>query len=221
MFKIKRDNDKDKLYISPSAELLIWLIIILTFVAFSSLNFMHKSKDAENDYQIFLPDVDGLIVGSPVRMMGVEVGHVVKIKPIKDEVYVKFILTNPEVYIPQGSQITVEFSGMAGSKSLELYLPEKGTYIDKNTQIITVNPPKRLHDALFLLDDMYKKIGTIINSCSVFGEKLNENHLIIKKGSTNNNFNGFLKYSDTFLDNSNEKANEIKINIEGFLNHEK
>lgn len=221
MFKIERDKNKDKLYISHSAELLIWLVIILTFVAFSSLSFMHNSKNDENDYQIFLPDVDGLIVGSPVRMMGVEVGHVVTIKPVKDEVYVKFILTNPDVYIPQGSQITVEFSGMAGSKSLELYLPDKDTYIDKNTQIITVNPPKRLHDALFLLDDMYKKIGTIINSCSLFGEKLNENHLIIKKNTNYTDFNRFLEYSNTFLDNSNQKANEIRENIEGFKNHEK
>ncbi len=219
MFGQKRD--KNTIYISHSGELLIWLCIILIIVAFSSLRFMHNSKNDENDYQIFLPDVDGLIVGSPVKMMGVQVGYVVKLKPIKDDVYVKFVLTNPEVYIPQGSQITVEFSGLAGSKSLEIYLPKKGEYIDKNTPIVTVNPPKRLHDALFLLDDMYKKISSIINSCSLFGEELNEHGLKIKKGGHHADFNGFLRYSDDFLDNSTQKANQIRENIEEFINHEK
>ena len=216
-----KKREKNTLYISHSGELLIWLCVILIVVAFSSLNFIHNSKNDENDYQIFLPDVDGLIIGSPVKMMGVQVGYVEKIKPMKDEVYVKFILTNPDVYIPQGSEITVEFSGMAGSKSLEIYLPEKGDYIDKTTPIVTVNPPKRLHDALFLLDDMYKKLGSIIYSCSSFGGKLNEHDLKIKTNYNNNDFNDFLKYSEVFLDESNYKANEIRKNIEGYINHGK
>ena len=183
---------------------------------------MHKSKNDENDYQVFLPDVDGLIVGSPVRMMGVEVGHVVKIKPVKDEVYVKFVLTNPDVYIPQGAKITVEFSGMAGSKSLELYLPNENTYIDKNTPIITVESPKRLHDALHLLDDMYKKIGSIINSFSSFGGKLNEHDLNINNGIKNSgDFSEFLNYSNKFLDESNEKAKAIRNNLEELKEHGK
>ena len=218
MFKNKKEN---ALYITHRTELLVWLIVILVIVAFSSLSFIHKSKTDENDYQVFLSDVDGLIVGSPVKMMGVEVGHVTKIKPVRDEVYVNFILTNPEVYIPQGSEITVEFSGMAGSKSLELYLPDKNTYIDKNTPIINSNPPKRLHDALYLLDDMYKKIGSIINTCSSFGKKLNEHDLVIKGHSGKNDFSGFLNYYDKFLDDSNEKANEVRKNIEGLIDDAK
>ena len=214
-------RDKNTLYISHSGELLIWLSVILLIVAFLSVSYMFKSKNNENDYRVFLPDVDGLIVGSPVKMMGVQVGHVVKIKPFKDDVYVKFILTSPDVYIPHGSQVTVEFSGMAGSKSLEIYLPDKNTYIDKDTPIITVNPPKRLHDALYLLDDMYKKIGSIIYTCSSFGEKLNEHDLILQKGHKNNNFKDFLEYSDKFLDDSNKKANEIKKNIEGLIKNAK
>jgi len=220
MFKIKRE--KNALYISHSAELLIWLIVVLVIVAFSSVNFMHTSQNDENDYQIFLPDVDGLIVGSPVRMMGVEVGHVVKIKPVKDEVYVNFILTNPDIYIPRGSTITVEFSGMAGSKSLELYLPDKDTYVDENTPLISVNSPKRLHDALSLLDNMYKKIGSIIYSCSSFGQKLDNKNLKIKAGNENNSdFSSFLNYSDNFLEDSDRKAKEIKNSLEGIKENAK
>lgn len=213
----EKKRDEKTIYINHKGELLIWLIVILLFVASSSLSFMHKSKNDENDYQIFIPDVDGLIVGSPVRMLGVEVGHIIKIKPVKDSMYVNFIITRPEVEIPQGSIITVEFSGMAGSKSLEIYPPDENSYVDKNTPIITVEQPKRLHDALYLLDDMYKKIGTIIYSFSSFGEKLNKaNFKIIMPTDKKDNFDEFLKYSDEFLDNSTMKANEIKKNIEGF-----
>lgn len=219
MFKTKRE--KRAIYISHSGELLIWLVAILIVVSLVSLTFMHKSVNDENDYQIFMPDVDGLIVGSSVRMMGVEVGHVVKIKPVKDEVYVKFVITNPDVHIPHGSSVTVEFSGMAASKSLEIYLPDDKTYIGKDTPIMTVNSPKRLHDALSLLDDMYKKIGSIIHSCSSFGEKLNESDLKIDNTMGKSDFNEFLKYSDKFLDDSNTKAKEIRKSLEGLKENDK
>ena len=211
-----KDNEKKVFYISHSGEFLIWLVVILLFVAASSMGLIFKEKHDENDYQIFLQDVDGLIEGSPVRMMGIEVGHVTKIKPTNDEMYVKFVLTNPDVYIPQGTAVTVEFSGMAGSKSLELYLPQKGDYIDKSTPLIMVESPKRLHDAMSLLNDMFKKLGSIIYTTSDFGTKLQEKDLapanMLKSGE---NMKEFLEYSDKFLDDSNKKAADIRNSLEG------
>ena len=209
-------EEKDKLfYITHSGELLIWLIIILAVVSFSSITSMWAEKHDENDYQIFLQDVDGLIVGSPVRMLGIEVGHVTKIKPTNEEVYVKFILTNPDVYIPQGTKATVEFSGMAGSKSLELYPPDKTTYIDKSTPILTVTPPKRLHDAIGLLNEMFKKLGSIIYTTSSFGDKLNLGEFETKNiRQTEEEVQKFLDYSNTFLDDSNKKVDDMRKSID-------
>lgn len=171
---MKGKNKENKVfYITHSGEVLFWLVIILAFVAVFSVRHIIKENNSDNDYRVFLPDVDGLIVGSPVRMMGIEVGHVVKIKPVKEEVYVKFILTNPEVYIPQGTAVTVEFNGLGGSKSLELYLPEKASYIDKTSSALVVMPPTRLHDSLGMLNDMFKKIDSIIYTTTSFGKKLN------------------------------------------------
>lgn len=207
-------KEKSVLDIDHKGELLIWLLIILIIVALFSMGKIFKEKNDTNDYQIFLQDVDGLIVGSPVRMMGIEVGYITKIKPTNDEVYVNFILTDPNVYVPQGSVATVEFSGMAGSKSLELYLPDKSTYVDDNAPILSTNPPKRLHDALGLLNDMFKKLGSIIYTTSSFGTKLqNEN---IKPASFVKNSEGmqdFINYSNTFLDESNKKTKEIRKSI--------
>jgi len=206
-------------YVTHSGEVLFWLFIVLAIVAWFSISYIIKEKTNANDYNVFLQDVDGLIVGSPVRMMGVEVGHVTKIKPTSNDVYVKFILTAPDVYVPQGTMVTVEFSGMAGSKSLELYLPDKDTYIDNSVPLMTVNPPKRLHDALAMLGDMYKKLGTIIYTCSAFGNKLDLD--IEKSAAPKSDLNDFLNYSNSYLDEMTQKMDEFKKSIGGLRKHDR
>ncbi len=199
----EQDKNKDGLYISRSLELLIWLVIVLLVVSISMIIYIHNEKYDNNDYQIFMPDVDGLIIGSPVRMMGIEVGHVVKIKPVHGEVYIKFIITEPNIIVPHGTIATVEFSGMAGSKSLELYLPDENTYVDKNVPIISVHPPKRLHDAVSLLDDMFDKIGSMITAASIFGNNLKKN-VEFPKGGSPEDVRNFVKYADDMVEKSND-----------------
>ena len=212
------DNNKEKnlLYITHSAELLVWLIIILVIVAVSTITYIVKEKNDTNDYTIFMPDVDGLIVGSPVRMMGVEVGHVNKIKPVKSNVYVKFIITAPEITIPQGTVATVEFSGMAGSKSLELYLPTEKTYIDSSVPLLTVEPPKRLHDAFGLLNDMFKRLGNMIYTSSHFGHELNSIKDKSINGKSEEDISKFLQYSNKIIDDSTKRMEDLgrKLNDE-------
>ena len=211
----KPEKESKVFYITHSGELLIWLIVIFLFVVF--FTFYHiKEEEINNDYSIFLPDVDGLIVGSPVRMMGVEVGHVIKIKPIRDEVFVKFLITNEDVFIPQGTQATVEFSGMAGSKSLELYPPTENTYIDASTPLLSVNPPKRLHDAFGILNEMFKRIGSMITTTSIFGKKLKT--IDIPKAGSAQNLSEFLEYSDKVLDDSIRRAEDFGESINRIRN---
>lgn len=200
----KKENDI--FYVTHSGELLIWLIIVLIIVVFSTF-FYFKKETTNNDYSLFMPDVDGLIVGSSVRMMGIPVGYITKIKPTNEEVYIKFIITEDSIKIPRGTVATVEFSGMAGSKSLELYLPDENTYIDNNTPVLTNSPPKRLHDALGLLNDMFDKLGAIIYTSSSFGEKIKNIEL---PESKEGDINSFIKYSNTLLDESNVKATELQ-----------
>ncbi len=199
-------KERNTFYITHSGELLIWLILVLAFVAVSTVCFFIQEKN-DNDYNIFMPDVDGLIVGSPVRMMGIEVGHVTKIKPTNQEVFVKFIITDKTVIIPQGTRATVEFSGMAGSKSLELYLPDKNTYIDKTTPILTVNPPKRLHDAAGLLNEMFDKLASIIYTSSSFAGKIK---FINIQPNGEDSIEEFLNYADNMVDESNKKAENLR-----------
>lgn len=204
----EQEKNKEVLYISHSLEILLWLILLLIIVGVTSVTYIFKEKNNDNDYKIFMPDVDGLIVGSPVRMMGIEVGHVVKIKPVHDEVYIKFVITEPNIVVPQGTRATVEFSGMAGSKSLELYLPNENTYIDKNVPILSVHPPKRLHDAVSLLDDMFDKIGSMITTVSIFGNNLRKN-VEFPKGGSPEDVKNFVKYADDMVEKSNDVSEKL------------
>lgn len=202
-----QDKEKRVLYINHSGELLMWLIVMCVIVGvFSTSNILKTRR--ENSYKIFMPDVDGLIVGSPVRTMGIEIGHVTRIKPIKDEVYVKFLVTDKSVKIPQGTKATVEFSGMAGSKSLELYLPDETTYIDESTPMLTVSPPKRLHEAIGLLNDMFKEIGSMITTSSIFSKKIQDID-IPKVESDGGNAFEFLEYADNLVDIQRKRVDDF------------
>ena len=209
MSKVKKENNT--IYITHSGELLLWLVIILIITAFSTFNYINKIK-TDNNYNIYLPDVDGLIVGSPVRMMGIEVGHITKIKPTNEEVYVKFIIPDKSIVIPQGTVATVEFSGMAGSKSLELYLPEKQTYINNDVPILAVNPPKRLHDAMGLLNEMFDKINAIIFTSSSFGQKVKQINLPYENPQ---DIGSFVNYADKMVDDANKKALDLEKKLDG------
>lgn len=203
------DEKKQKvLYITHKGELLFWLIVLLIIIMILFFNHIKCFSNQNDEYNIFMPDVDGLIVGSPVRAMGIEIGHVTKIKPMKDDVYIKFIITDDNIKIPRGTFATVEFSGMAGSKSLELYLPDKSTYIDSSVPNIRVNPPKRLHDAAGLLNEMFKKIGNIIAVTSRFGHKISEIDFP-EAGENINNTTDFLKFSNEIIDQSQERADNL------------
>lgn len=202
----EQKKERDVIYIDHRGELLIWLIIILAIVILSFVsNLMHSAP--KESHSIYLPDVDGLIVGSPVRMMGIEVGHVTNIKPINDEVFVKFMIKDKNIKIPQGTQATVEFSGMAGSKSLELYLPEEGAYIENDTPILSGTPPKKLSDAYGLLNEMFKTVGNIISASSIFGKRMSE--IEMPKTGSPQDLKEFLRYANDEIDIQQQRVDNL------------
>ena len=150
-------------------EFAVWLILLSVIIAGIKIYQYNRHKQLRT-YQIFMSDVDGMIVGSPVKYMGVPVGYVSQIDILSNDVYVKFVITEEDVYLPQGVQATVEFSGLGGSKSLEIYPPSDESRASKN--LIVVNSPKRLHDSLGLLNDMFDKIDSITSRLSYFAHEV-------------------------------------------------
>ena len=129
-------------------------------------------------------------------MMGVQIGYVESVKIIRDEVYVKFVLTEKDVTLPKGVIATVEFSGMAGSKSLEIY-PPNNTSLASN-KLIAVQAPKRLNDALGLLCEMFNQLGAMLQKGTEFSEEMEDyipehQEISVEKPEKDiKNFNNFL-----------------------------
>lgn len=173
-------------------ESAIWFLILC--VAVAGVRIYHYKKEKELvTYQIFMPDVDGLIVGSPVKFMGVQIGYIEKIKIVSNDVYLKIVITDKNVELPKGSIATVEFSGMGGAKSLEVYPPTKESLA--GNKLIVVESPKRLHDSIGLLNDMFDKIGSITTKLSFFAREAGVSDLSngLHTSEMQNNMNNFDK----------------------------
>ena len=162
-------SSKDNVKIFFAIELIVWLLVIFVSI-FSVRLYFENRQSALPTYRIFMQDVDGLIVGSSVRLMGVPIGYVKNIYIVQDHVYVKFVLTNKEVTLPQGIIATVEFNGMAGSKSLELYPPDDVSRASGN--LVSIKKTSRLGAALGLFDDMFAKFDSILVRCNYFSDQL-------------------------------------------------
>ncbi len=79
------------------SELFLWSVIILAVI----LGFTYASATAyekNHSYYMFFNDVDGLSQGSPVRMMGFQIGYVRDVKVFDDNIFVSFLVTERNVY---------------------------------------------------------------------------------------------------------------------------
>lgn len=179
-------------------EFVIWFLILCFLVTGVRIYRHNKAKEFIT-YQLFMPDVDGIIVGSPVKFMGVQVGYVNKVKIVSNDIYLRIVITNKNIVLPKGSIATVEFNGMGGSKSLEIYPPTEESLASK--KIIAVQPPKRLHDSLGLLNEMFDKIDSIAARMSFFANEADVEN--IDKGI--NDIQGNINMLDSMIKNKGEK----------------
>lgn len=157
-------------------EFVIWLIIVAAVVL--GFRYHHyKVQKQYKSYQIFMEDVDGLIAGSPVKFLGVQIGYVKKIRVISSNVYIKFVITQKGLVLPVGSIATVEASGLGGSKSLEIYPPPKNQSADK---IIATKDPTRLGKVMSLFEDIFRELDVIFTTMSYAGNQLDYENSIQK-----------------------------------------
>ena len=137
------------------------LVPLFTLISFCLVTIKQYHNNNFNSYQLFLQDVDGIIKGSPVRMMGIVVGYVREVKIINDMVFVDFIMDKKGMTVPKGSLVTVEYSGLGGSKSLEIYAP-----------MFEILQPRRLGHVVGLLNTMFDKVVSVIYKVSYFSDEL-------------------------------------------------
>jgi hypothetical protein len=117
-------------------EIIIWtLLISLLLYGGIALN---QHLNPTKTFEVKFGDVDGLAVGAPVNFMGVYVG-VIKALEIKDsKVFVTFSVKDKKFDIPPGSRVGIQFTGLVGSKTLEIEPPLTPGKTDQ--QFITKDP---------------------------------------------------------------------------------
>lgn len=150
-------------------ELVVWILIIFTTI-FVSLYIYNKNIREKNTYNVFFHDVDGLIKGSPVKIQGYQIGYVSNISIVNDEAFVTFVVTDNKITMPSNFTASVAFTGMGGSKSLELFVPKAGA-VTKN--YITTKEPRRINDFYVYQNQIAQNIVTMTSDfMRMFNDKV-------------------------------------------------
>lgn len=173
---------------------ILFLAAMLIIFGISKYNdfFNHYSK-----YSVKFKDIDGLCVGSPVRFAGLHVGHVIKQELKDNKIIVIFKITDRNIKIPEGSVAGIEFTGLVGSKSLEIKPPQ--TKNDNGKELYSINPVRV---------NSFKEVMTVLSESSLDFSRdvlsfLGKNEKNVK--SDLKNTGNLLKEKAILLEQSNEQ----------------
>lgn len=139
-------------------EILI-LICIIGAIVFGLSMFNHYKFEKPNSYNILFKDIDSIVKGSPVRFMGMNVGHVVKLKRKDKYIICKIRITKENVKLPDMTRAKVAFNGLGGSKSIELLPP---TTNDPEIKGIVAVESMRINDLAGMVKDLVD-VAVIVN----------------------------------------------------------
>lgn len=118
--------------ISPATKVGVLTLISVSILVFSVMWLKGRALSTGNRIDVVFKDVDGMRAGSGVQIMGLRVGQIEEITPIitpdSSYVKVKFVITEPGIKIPIGSEISIQQSGIIGEKFIEI-TPPKTHYI--------------------------------------------------------------------------------------------
>ncbi len=104
-------------------EISILLFLVVASVLTAHTIYYNKMVKP-NLYTIEFHDIDSIIKGSPVRLMGIIVGHVRNLTRDNDKILCQIVVTKPNTRIPDGAVAKVEYNGLGGSKSIEIMPPK-------------------------------------------------------------------------------------------------
>ena len=115
--------------LSPALKVGILTLIALAILIFSVMWLKGRAISSGNRITVTFQDVDGMRAGSGVQIMGLRVGQIEEITPFitpdNSFVNVKFVITEPGVKIPVGSEISIQQSGIIGEKFIEITPPKE------------------------------------------------------------------------------------------------
>ena len=202
---------KKRLKSAVFLEIVFWIILLALIFSIGYGIFYHKFIKP-NLYTITFNDIDGIINGSPVRFMGLVSGHVRKLTYHKDSIEVQIIITKKNMKIPPGSVASVEFSGIAGTKSIEIMPPEDNLADIGIISKVTL----RITDVL----DEYMYIGKVFASLKDFVDAINQD-TVLKVFSTVKEASSGLEKADESIEEGQSKYREFDKRMENVLKSQK
>lgn len=132
---------------SSSFKVGLLTLTALIILIFSILWIKGRALSAGERLFVDFKDVNGMRPGSAVQLMGFRIGQVEEIEPMltnPDDPYVrvKFVVTEPDINIPNASTISIQQSGIIGEQFLEITPPKLRTIylpINKKSQVLHAN----------------------------------------------------------------------------------
>lgn len=132
---------------SSSFKVGILTLTAIIILIFSILWIKGRALSAGERLFVDFKDVNGMRPGSGVQLMGFRIGQVEEISPVLSDinnpyVRVKFVITEPDITIPNASTVSIQQSGIIGEQFLEITPPKLRTIylpINRNSQVLHEN----------------------------------------------------------------------------------
>ncbi len=154
------------------SDILLWLVLALLLaygVYFFAIALPAKRGQT---FTLNFRNANEISKGSPVRLMGTDIGFVSDLRIRNDHVEVT-IQTDPgSLKIPSGSTFDILFTGLGGAKSVEIAAPETAQPMINGQPIYRVQDPIRMQDVLNATIDVTQALQKgAENITDFFGKK--------------------------------------------------
>ncbi|MEB3287716.1 MAG: MCE family protein [Vampirovibrionales bacterium] len=135
-------------WLGLGSDVVLWLLLLSLAAGLIYLFVLRPRQAAQQTVTLSFQDSNEVSPGALVRMMGTTIGYVERIDLMRHRVKV-IVKTNPGgVTIPRGSTFTINFTGLVGSKNIEVIPPFSPTTGRENRQgDFFVEEPIRLQEA--------------------------------------------------------------------------
>lgn len=205
---------------------MLWVSLLMITGIIIYITIIYPQQAKQQTIALAFRNANEISRGAQVKMMGSEIGYVDSIRIRHDRVNI-IIKTNPGgITVPPGSTFTINFTGLAGAKSIEVIPPDKETSGRENPQgHYFIEEPIRLKDAMKYQTDLAEGLKKgAENFADFFGKKQPIEELqhnirvadreMVHANKTLDNANSNIKTMDTKIANGLGKINKVLYDFE-------
>ena len=152
---------------SSSFKVGLLTLSALIILIFSILWIKGRALSTGERLFVDFKDVNGMRPGSAVQLMGFRIGQVEEISPVLTNpedpyVRVKFVITEPNVTLPNASSVSIQQSGIIGEQFLEIMPPKlRSIYLPINKKSLVLHANDNVE---MTLSDEQHNVGKVKKS---------------------------------------------------------